>query len=611
MADVAEVAAFLAAHPPFTGLAAEQLDSIAATVEERAFARDETALVEDGAPASVFYVIATGSMELIHEEEVIDILEPGEAFGHPSLLTGLAPAFTVRAHEDSTCYVLGREVALAALARPAGVDFVAQSMRERLTRTGHTVHALPGLGTVRVSELLSRRPLFCEPDTPIREAAAEMTEQGSSAILVGAGERLMIVTDADLRVRVVAGEVSRDDPISAIAGDAARVRLDRLAVDAVVDMLESGVDHLVVENHYGAILGIVSAADVMGFETSSPFALRHAALRARDEDELVNVAEGLRRLFLALLAAGLPSVDIGRVLSLQVDSLRLRLIDFAIARHGPAPSAWAWLVLGSAARGEFTLGSDQENGLAYADAGADPAVDGYFERFAQDVNAGLERCGFLPDVNGVLARNRAWRMSESAWIKVFADCLTEPDNSHLIRATVSFDFRHGSGGLEIVAPLLAVIREAPGHPLFLQQLSRTAAAPKPPLRFPGSFATDKEGKIDIKRRGIIPIVNLARYHAIANGVTISATVDRLTAAAESGALDAAVAEGLTEAFGIVMRVRLQHHAAQIEAGGTVGEVDNLIDPDQLPPVARRELREAFRVVALAQKHISSYAPQGR
>ena len=125
MPDVAAVAHFLAAHPPFTGLPAAQLEAIAATVQERAFARGETALIEDGAPASVFYVIATGSMELIHEEEVIDILEPGEPFGHPSLLTGLAPAFTVRAHEDSTCFVLGREAALEALARPAGVDFVA------------------------------------------------------------------------------------------------------------------------------------------------------------------------------------------------------------------------------------------------------------------------------------------------------------------------------------------------------------------------------------------------------------------------------------------------------------------------------------------------------
>jgi CBS domain-containing protein len=602
-----DVASFLGAHPPFDGLGREQLAAIAASVEERAFPLGATALVEDGTPASVFYVIATGSMELVHEEEVIDVLEPGEAFGHPSLLTGLAPAFTVRAHEDSTCYVLGRDAALQALGRPAGVDFVARSMRERLTRTGHTVHALPELGTVRVPELISRPPLFCEHTTTIRDAAVSMTEHGDSAILVREGERLCIVTDADLRARVVAGELGRDAAVSLVARDAVRVGDDRLAVDAVVDMLEAGVDHLVVEDRRATVLGIVSATDLMGFETWSPFALRHAALRARDEDELVRVSAGLRRLFLALLGAGLPPLDIGRVLTLQLDSLRLRLIDFAIARHGPAPASWAWLVLGSAARREFTLGSDQENALAYADSDPESAVDAYFERFAQDVNAGLERCGFVPDLNGVLARNRLWRMGESAWIRVFRDCLTEPDNSHLIRATVSFDFRHASGGLEVVPPLIAVIREAPAHPGFLRQLGRTAADPKPPLRFGGSFAVDDQGKIDIKRRGIIPIVNLARFHAIANGVTISATVDRLEAAAESGALSPEIADGIREAFGIVARIRLQHHAAQIEAGEAV---DNMVDPAGLPPVSRRELREAFRVVAHAQKRMAAFLPQG-
>jgi CBS domain-containing protein len=602
-----DVASFLGAHPPFDGLGREQLEAIAASVEERAFAVGATALVEDGTPASVFYVIATGSMELVHEEEVIDILEPGEAFGHPSLLTGLAPAFTVRAHEDSTCYVLGRDAALQTLGRPTGVDFVARSMRERLTRTGHTVHALPELGTVRVPELISRPPLFCEHTTTIRDAAVSMTEHGDSAILVREGERLSIVTDADLRARVVAGQLASDATVSLVARDAVRVGHDRLAVDAVVDMLESGVDHLVVEDRRRTVLGIVSATDLMGFETWSPFALRHAALRARDEDELVRVSAGLRRLFLALLGAGLPPVDIGRVLTLQLDSLRLRLIDFAIARHGPAPASWAWLVLGSAARREFTLGSDQENALAYADSDPESGVDAYFERFAQDVNAGLERCGFVPDLNGVLARNRLWRMGESEWIKVFRDCLTEPDNSHLIRATVSFDFRHGSGGLEVVSPLIAVIREAPRHPAFLRQLGRTAADPKPPLRFGGSLAVDQHGKIDIKRRGIIPIVNLARFHALANGVTISATVDRLEAAAESGALSSEIADGITEAFGIVARIRLQHHAAQIAAGEAV---DNMVDPAGLPPVSRRELREAFRVVAQAQKRMAAFLPQG-
>ena len=94
-------------------------------------------------------------------------------------------------------------------------------------------------------------------------------------------------------------------------------------------------------------------------------------------------------------------------------------------------------------------------------------------------------------------------------------------------------------------------------------------------------------------------------------MTISATVDRLAAATESGSLAADVGAGLEEAFEIIARVRLHHHAAQIEAGGTVGAVDNLVNPDKLAPVERRELHEAFKTVQSAQKRLGAYVPQGR
>ncbi len=227
------------------------------------------------------------------------------------------------------------------------------------------------------------------------------------------------------------------------------------------------------------------------------------------------------------------------------------------------------------------------------------------------MNAGLTRCGFDADPNDVLAGNRLWRMPESEWLKTFHECLQSPDRSHLIRATVAFDFRHGGGGLEVVAPLVQILRGAPAHPDFIRRLARTATDYKPPLGFRGSLVVgrsgEQTGKLDIKRGGVLPVVNLARFHALAGGITISATLDRLVAAEETGALEAEVARALREAFAIVSRIRLQHHAAQIEAGR---RPDNLIDPDELPPLTRRELREAFRAVAHAQKQLGVYVPLG-
>src|SRR6266487_2682422 len=139
-----EVHTFLGRFPPFDALPEEELERVARTAELVECPEGATVLVEDGTPSDRFYVVRDGSVELVHEDEVIDVLEPGEGFGHPSLLTGMAPAFTVSAREDSRVLAIPREEALAVLSRPAGIGYVAGSLRERLTRTGHTVSGLPG-----------------------------------------------------------------------------------------------------------------------------------------------------------------------------------------------------------------------------------------------------------------------------------------------------------------------------------------------------------------------------------------------------------------------------------------------------------------------------------
>ena len=179
------VSEFLARFPPFDALPAGDLGSIASRVEVRRYGLGENILVEDGEPAHHLYVVVEGSVELVHQEEVVEVLEPGECFGHPSLLTGMAPAFTVRGHEPSVvCYLIGSDEALAVLGGPSGAGYVATTLRKRLTLTGHVVHALPEMATIRVEELINRPPVFCHADDTIRLAAQIMTDNHSSAILV-------------------------------------------------------------------------------------------------------------------------------------------------------------------------------------------------------------------------------------------------------------------------------------------------------------------------------------------------------------------------------------------------------------------------------------------
>ena len=222
-----------------------------------------------------------------------------------------------------------------------------------------------------------------------------------------------MVTDADVRARLAEGSIALDAPVREIArSPVATVPMRQLAVEATVDMLAAGVEHLPVVDG-DQVCGLLSAADLLGLDAQSPIGLRHTILGAPDAEVLERATAHLPALFLALARAGVPSRDLGRVLSLQHDAVVTRLIDFSQWRHGPAPERWAFLDLGSAARREFTLASDQDNGLAYAQppAEAEAETDTYFARLGQEVNTGLDRCGIATDNNGVLAGDRRWRMS--------------------------------------------------------------------------------------------------------------------------------------------------------------------------------------------------------
>jgi CBS domain-containing protein len=601
---------FLARHPPFDAIDAERLQAVVADAQERAYRAGEAVLVEDGLPAGGLWVILSGSMDLLHEGEAIQVLEPGECFGHPSLLTGMAPAFTVRAREDATCAFLSADAGRRVLGTEAGARYVATTMRKRLTRAGHTVHGLLDVGTTPVSAIM-RPPAFCEPECSVRDAAARLGEAGVSALLMHlADDELAIVADADIRAAVAAGGAPLDAPVRAIARTPVpTVPVGQLAVEATVDMLAVGTEHVAVLDD-GRVCGLLSASDLLGLDARSPIALRHMILGAADEDGLVRSVEHLPRLFGLLIRAGVPPRDVGRVLSLQHDAVVTRLIDFSIWRHGGAPVPWAWLDLGSAARREFTLASDQDNALAYAawDPGSEAEVDRYFARLGSDVNEGLVRCGIGIDNNGVLAGKRLWRMSKPDWLKTFDECLTEPDESHLIRASVAFDFRPAAGGLTIAAELTDRMRAARAYPQFMRLMARSATGFPVAIGFRGQIATERDGRVDLKRGGVIPLVNLVRFHALASGVTISPTLDRIEALANVGGLERGLADALGEAFTVITRTRFEHHAALIGAGSAA---DNLIDPGELPPIARGELREALMAVKRAQKQLGAWAPTGR
>jgi CBS domain-containing protein len=542
-------------------------------------------------------------VELVHDGEAVSVLETGEMFGHPSFLSGRAPAFTVRARERTELLAIPGPAALPHLT----AEFIAATLRQRMVRAGEVVHAQADVRTAHLGDLVHRPAAICTPETTAGEAARLMAEKDVSCILVDTGSGFGIFTDSDVRSKLVARQLPYDTPVwQLMVPDALTVTPDRLAIDAMIDMLDRGIHHLPIVDANGRPLGVITATDLMYLESRTPFALRRSIGKAGSVEEVVAASGAIPQTVVALTHAGVSAADVCRVLALTCDTAVTRLLELAFLEHGEPPCAWSWMALGSGARRELTLASDQDNAFAYDDPGGEEA-DRHFAVVAEMVNSALALCGFGLDNSDVMARNRQWRMSKSEWARVFTECLEQPDRSHLVRAAVAFDFRHVVGGLDIVRPLVAIERQAPRHPDFLRRLARTATDFEPAVKRRGKLDTDGEGRVDMKKRAALPIANLARFHAIANGVTISGTVDRLAAAAAAGSLSTESATALTEAFDLIMDMRRDHHVAQVQAGLPP---DDLLDPEALSPLARTQLIEALKLVAAEQKRLGRFVPIG-
>jgi CBS domain-containing protein len=587
---------FLARYEPFKELEHDDLAPIASSVVERFTPAGEKVLIQNGPPGAYLYVVRDGSLELVHDEEVVDILSSGQLFGYPTLLTGQSPEFTIRARRDSFLYCIPQPTALRLLSQPAGVTFVARSLHDRLIQAARSIRTLPDARARSVGSLIRRDPVFCAPDTPIRDAARLMADEHLSALLVRTRGGLGIVTDVDLRDKVVAAGASRDAPVSSVMSTpVTTVRSDALAPEAGIAMMEAGVNHLPVVDPLGHVVGVVSAGSLMALDALSPFTLRRSIQSAPSEDHLFALASDLPSVFVDLFDARVDASALTRIVTLMSDTMTSRLLELAFQRHGAPPTAFAWLALGSAARSELTLASDQDNGLAYADTDH-PGVDDYFRRVAEEVNNGLRRCGFKTDSHGVLARSKEWRMPLSEWCRVFTNCLAGQDVYRVVRASIAFDFRQVAGDLAIVTPLTEIMRTAPENWRFLNSLASLGMRTHSPLGFRQRLAD----RVDIKRSGLLPIQNMARYHALANRIVVSGTLERLLAVEELGLHTSEPERSLREAFSSLAHVQLHHHAEAVRAGRSL---DNIVDTKTLRPLTRVGLQEALRVVASARRRL--------
>ncbi|BAS25928.1 DUF294 nucleotidyltransferase-like domain-containing protein [Limnochorda pilosa] len=441
---------------------------------------------------------------------------------------------------------------------------------------------MPARGAVSfrqpVRELVRRPPVTCPRATRIAEAARLMQSRGVGSVVVVEedGTPEGIVTDRDLRGKVVAAGLATDLPVARIMSRPLHtVAPEAPAVEALLEMLRRGIRHLpVVERQEGSpgrarLVGVVSTHDFLTFHQVQPLALQRQMEEQESLEALAALAPAVTNVVRTLLDDGVASADVARIVAQLNDTLVRRVLalterTLAAEGYDQPPAPYCWLALGSEGRMEQVLRTDQDNALVYEPRPDIPdwATARYFERLAEKAVEGLARCGFPPCPAGVMATNARWRQPMKSWRGYFSDWIRNATNADLLSASVFFDLRPVWGEAPLATELWAhVTGEVAQWRSFLRHMAWAAVRFGPPLGPFGRIVVPRRGPgrgtLDVKLQGLLPLVSGLRVHALDLALTQTNTLERLRAASAEGRFSPPQVEELDAAYGVFMRLRLR------------------------------------------------------
>ncbi|MDH5424783.1 MAG: DUF294 nucleotidyltransferase-like domain-containing protein [Gammaproteobacteria bacterium] len=601
-----EIADYLSQCAPLNKLPATELNQVVHALEI-SYSRKGDDLLKLGDNNYTVFLIRSGALSVYDSKgQLSGQFSAGEWVGYRSALGSGEVSMSVQAAEDVLLYRVPGNLLKQLMNRH---EFIAEYFSQQkplrlrsaiqdIRSSGDTV-----LVTTPVQNLVHGKPLLVQETDSIRQVAQAMSEAGYTvALVMRQGKLKGIVTDRAYCTKVIAKDLSADKNISEI------MTLNPMTIDAghpgseaLLMMAQYNIRHIPVV-HNDEVKGVVTATDLIRQQSHNSIYLINEIHRADDLAELVSLAQQIPNTLVSLVDNSLAAYDIGNLISSVGVAIMQRIIKLAQGELGEAPIKFAWIIAGSMARNEQTAVSDQDNGLILSDDYEEEKHGQYFEKLSQIVCDGLNECGYVYCPGNVMATNTKWRQPQKVWKQYFDQWINEPEPMALMYASIFFDLRCVFGDESLLQEVTEdMLLKTKGNSIFLSLLTVNALKFKPPIGLFRHFVMEDNGHehkaLNMKKRGVVPITDLARVFALSAGIADINTQDRLEAAVEAGVLSEEGMSDLKDALEFIATVRLQHQTLQTRKGS---DVDNYVSPEILSPLERRHLKDAFDVVRVMQ-----------
>lgn len=454
---------------------------------------------------------------------------------------------------------------------------------------------------------LGNELLFCELHTSIRAAAEIMTANRTGAVAVQAakGEVVGVVTDTDMRERVVAGGYDFSRQVFEImSAPVVSISNGSLVYEALTVMHDHAISHLAVHDTNRRIVGLVHRKNLLQFNQYSAAVITWEIQRAKTANEIIATRTKRTKLVKALIECGAKARIVNRILSTISDAAFVRFLTLAITELGPPPAAFAFMALGSEGRGEQTLVTDQDNALVYEDQAGASAKE-YFLALSTKACDWMHQAGYTYCKGDVMAKNPRWCLPVPLWQEQFSQWITTAVPQDLLEFNIFFDFRCIYGAERLTAELRRFISSVLSeNPTFFLLSAENTLLYKPPIGLFGNIVMESGGEkpntFNIKD-AMLPIVNFARIYALRYSMEQINTIERLDRLFELDKISPSAHRELVQAYEHLMQLRLRHQATALDRNVPP---DNHLSAQALTRIDRAVLKQAFSLISTLQKKIS-------
>jgi CBS domain-containing protein len=608
--ELVEIRDFIAEQHPFDLLTIDQLNEITLKLEVRYMRRGQSFPPRNN-KTSCLYIMRRGAVELRDaDNKLTGKLGEGDIYTAECQFMDFAGSSSHLVVEDSFIYQLPCDELKSLFEQSEEFrHYFEADLNERLQkaarRNSHDADVGLASMTIGISEILKKEPITLDINSSIQQAASVMSEHRVSSIMLTEDGKLSgLVTDRDLRSRCVAQAKDVSLPVSEIMSrELITMRSDDLVLHALMTMTKTHVNHIPVVDD-GNIIGMLTASDLTSHNSANPAFMTSQIRKSKNLEELRKILLRLPALQQTLASSGVTARHIGETISLITDALTIRLIEIAQKDMGPEPVPFVWVCGGSQARHEQSSHSDQDNALIISDRVTAKDMP-YFLELAKRVCDALDACGFVHCPGDAMAMNEKWCQPYSVWKKYFKDWIETPDPMALMLSRIFFDLRAVHGDVSLHKKLQGdMLKLTAKNSLFIAHMVTNALGHKPPIGFFRTFVLIHDGEhdntFDIKHRGIVPITDIARVLALAEGIDRVNTTERLEALIGTSSMSREMALNLIDALEFIANLRIKHQANQIRNNEPP---DNYMPPDDLSSLERKHLKDAFGIIKDAQESL--------